>query len=324
MHVAVSEDNFEIADFILSSLKDEKYTVTKTKLISFMNKRGGVALHYAAEKGNISIIELLVDHGADVNSSFESSRMHYGSTVLYLAATGGHSKVVKFLVDNGANVNVCLKGNARYAGMTMMHLAAEINDLLAAELLVQNGADIDLIVKGDIYGGLNAMHIAAVKGHWDFVKWLITDCKADVNAFAGNGNYRGASIFPWALSLEDLIFLKNHNANIDATDESGNTVLHLITDHTNFKTIASWLLENNANINSKNNSGETPLHTAILKEETMYLDMKLKIDNIMFLLSHGANLNEADNNGHSPLHTACFANYLNIVDILVHYIVNGF
>lgn len=63
---------------------------------------GWTALHIAAEKGHVKIVELLVDRGADLNWRHEISRL----TAFHLAALGGHKEVVKLLAAKGADINV--------------------------------------------------------------------------------------------------------------------------------------------------------------------------------------------------------------------------
>jgi uncharacterized protein len=63
---------------------------------------GWTALHIAAEKGHVKLVELLVDRGADLNWRHEISRL----TAFHLAALGGHKEVVKLLAAKGADINI--------------------------------------------------------------------------------------------------------------------------------------------------------------------------------------------------------------------------
>lgn len=62
---------------------------------------GWTALHIAAEKGHVKLVELLIDRGADMNWRHEISRL----TAFHLAALGGHKEVVKLLAARGADIN---------------------------------------------------------------------------------------------------------------------------------------------------------------------------------------------------------------------------
>ena len=61
-------------------------------------------IHLAIESGNLSLIRIMIQRGADVN---KMAVLHGGSTVscLSLAANQGNIEIVRFLLDNGALVN---------------------------------------------------------------------------------------------------------------------------------------------------------------------------------------------------------------------------
>ena len=60
------------------------------------------ALHYAAEKGHIDVVSLLIKKGAIVNV-----RNMWEKTPLHSASNHGHLEIVKLLIDNGARY-MCL------------------------------------------------------------------------------------------------------------------------------------------------------------------------------------------------------------------------
>ncbi|MEO0014956.1 MAG: hypothetical protein RLZZ535_3345, partial [Cyanobacteriota bacterium] len=60
-------------------------------------------LHFAAHRGHLDIVRLLIKSGADVNASEDNSS---NSKPIHWAATGGHLEVVQLLVESGAIVQV--------------------------------------------------------------------------------------------------------------------------------------------------------------------------------------------------------------------------
>ncbi|KAE9546613.1 hypothetical protein FO519_010175, partial [Halicephalobus sp. NKZ332] len=76
------------------------------------------ALQWAAEKGHIRCLRILVRKGADINH-----QDHYGNTALHKAVKFGNYKVAKFLVENGTNTS--LKTNN---GNTALDLAAKSDE----------------------------------------------------------------------------------------------------------------------------------------------------------------------------------------------------
>lgn len=62
-------------------------------------------VHYAARFGHLSVLELLKNHGADINSISAS-----GDTPLHLAVRGRHLDAVKALIELGAKHQTCSDG----------------------------------------------------------------------------------------------------------------------------------------------------------------------------------------------------------------------
>ena len=62
---------------------------------------GESLLHVAAKKGNLSMVKLLIEQGANVNIQDES-----GNTPLHYAAANGKKDIVKYLLDNKADSSI--------------------------------------------------------------------------------------------------------------------------------------------------------------------------------------------------------------------------
>lgn len=89
------------------------------------------AIHTAASLGHAAIVDALLAAGADADSCWD------GVSVLYAALT---APVVKRLIDAGASVNCCHPKNGR----TALGIAAERGDLEVCKALLAGGADAHL------------------------------------------------------------------------------------------------------------------------------------------------------------------------------------
>ena len=78
-------------------------------------------LHIAVESKNVEIIELLLNHGACVNTRHSNS-----STPLVLAAEEGSEKIVKLLLRHGADVNSAYTRRITYIPL---YVAVEGNEV---------------------------------------------------------------------------------------------------------------------------------------------------------------------------------------------------
>lgn len=86
-------------------------------------------IHSACAISAFDIAELLIKHGADVNS-----KQMQGVTPLHSAAHNGQTYLAKLLIDNGADVNVKMDN-----GQTPLFMANEKNFLETAELIIKYG-----------------------------------------------------------------------------------------------------------------------------------------------------------------------------------------
>ena len=149
----------------------------------------GTALRVASSEGHEAIVNILLDHGADVNTEdyftaleAASSRGHeaivnillaHGADVNYSllrASSNGHEAIVKILLAHGADVN---DGDPLQGASSIGHEAI-------VRILLEHGADVDA-------GYFTPLQMASLGGHEAVVNILL-DHGADVNA----GDYRTA------------------------------------------------------------------------------------------------------------------------------------
>ena len=99
----------------------------------------GTPLFAAAYSGHSSIVELLLQAGANVNAQGIN-----GYTPLHLAAENGWAAMARTLIAAGANVN-----SAADLGLSPLHCAGQSGKLEVARMLIEAGADIDSTAKND-------------------------------------------------------------------------------------------------------------------------------------------------------------------------------
>src|SRR5215208_6089153 len=105
------------------------------------------ALMQAAERGDLSEVQRLVESGADVN--FTAA---HDFRPLLMAVYYAHREVVEYLIGRGADVN--------YAGFnegTALMFASGSGDAVLASLLLESGADPNVAMARS---GETALHVA--------------------------------------------------------------------------------------------------------------------------------------------------------------------
>ncbi|TQB70154.1 hypothetical protein MPDQ_000932 [Monascus purpureus] len=142
-------------------------------LLEIVNNQGGYygnALHAASFKGFDKVVQMLLDHGADVNAQGE----YYGSA-LQAASFKGFDKVVQMLLDHGADVNA---QGGRFG--SALHAASSSGHEKVVQMLLDHGADVN--AQGGYYG--SALYTASSSGHEKVVQMLL-DHGADINSQGG-------------------------------------------------------------------------------------------------------------------------------------------
>jgi ankyrin repeat protein len=92
------------------------------------------ALHIAANKGQLEVVKLLVDRGADLNYKHPITKM----TPLAMAALDGYTDVVDYLLSKGADPNVKMRGN-----VSVLRAVRDSGNDKMVQLLESKGAKDD-------------------------------------------------------------------------------------------------------------------------------------------------------------------------------------
>ena len=73
--------------------------------INYVNPSSRTPLYVAAWKGHVSVVRLLLEHGADINRSMHNMSWNSGATPLSMAAAYGRAEVVQLLAEAGADID---------------------------------------------------------------------------------------------------------------------------------------------------------------------------------------------------------------------------
>ena len=126
--------------------------------INSTTKSKRTPLRAACESGHQDIVDFLIQHGADVNS-----QNIYGQSCLMTTCYIGHLNIVKTLIEAKANVNQrCIKG------ITALHDCAGSGWTNLVELLLENNA----VLVEDVFG-VTPLLAAAAEGRSNVVRILL-------------------------------------------------------------------------------------------------------------------------------------------------------
>jgi ankyrin repeat protein len=217
-------------------LEELKEHIEDKNEVNMANNYGQTLLMVAVIEVDFEIVKYLVNQGARLDA-----RDYEDNTVLHFAVESGNFKMLKFLVDNLEKKQKELAGKKEETaaeeekpvvevinrqGMTPLHIATEMGHTEITEYLIDKGADPEIKNRGD---NQTPLDLALAAGNLKIVKYLI----------AGG-------------------------ASPNATDNQGNSLLHIFTENGDLDMVKK-LLKDGAEINALSNQGETALDIAQAK-----------------------------------------------------------
>ncbi|KAI8746585.1 serine/threonine-protein phosphatase 6 regulatory ankyrin repeat subunit B [Biomphalaria glabrata] len=246
----------------------------------------------AVKLGDIQNMQILLDAGLDIN------RVHDNKTPLMSAV---HKEVINFLLNNGADVNLktnttplinaissghfsesavlrivdsflkkgaILEDTDAYGCTALIASVKSRHRKMVLKYLLDMGADVNRRNKD----GLTALHVASAENKFDCAKALLK-YGADVNLKCN----AGCSPLHNAMQNERLVALfLEYNANVNATDDLGNTPLLLAVKRFEGPVkLVKLLIASGSDVNHKDHSGMSALLVAAEKLNTSIMTLLL-------------------------------------------------
>ncbi|XP_004364854.2 hypothetical protein CAOG_01986 [Capsaspora owczarzaki ATCC 30864] len=133
-----------------------------------LSRDGTSPLHVAAALGSIDVLELLIEHGVDVNQkdgTIEQTALHYAAAS---ASPVAASACIPALLRREADVNA-----TTCSGQTPLHIAARLGRVAAVQALLEYDCNSSLVDAS----GNTPLHLACMYGHHTAVNTLLNDTK---------------------------------------------------------------------------------------------------------------------------------------------------
>jgi ankyrin repeat protein len=203
---------------------------------------GRAAVHFAAEMGHHTTLELFNQLGADLNI-----RATLGFTAAFYAAQNGHDKALEVLGNSGANMNISEDSE----GFTPAIMAASNGHEKALEVLGRFGANVNTPDKE----GYTPAYASAYRGHEKALE-VLGHLGADMNTPNKEGHTPAISAAQKGYD-KILVVLKRFGASMNTPDNKGLTPVCTATLNGHHK-VLEVLIRLGANINISTDTGATP------------------------------------------------------------------
>lgn len=227
--------------------------LTRGAPIDVVNNSGCTALHVSVNKENSACVQVLLSHGCNVN--LQDS---YGDTALHDAISKDATDIMDALI-NCETVDFTVR-NKR--GFNVLHHAALKGNCHATMRLMTRIQQLVDVKKDD---GFAALHLAALNGHRDVAALLLANNDGGATVDLRNNRrqtplHLAVSQGHWAL----VELLLRRNADILATDEDGDTVVHIAIVKSRHQPATVPSAENNRDAPMINNVSAVFLYSFII------------------------------------------------------------
>lgn len=264
---------------------------TSDKLLNKCNKKGMSPLSNACMKGNVKIVNLLLEAKANIET-----KDCEGRTPLFIACQEGQHKVVDILVKIGADVMTC-----DWHKHTLLTIACENGHSKIVKTLLELNSSLINKISED---SRSPLFIASEKGYLNIVDTLLKN-NADIEK---QDNEKRTPFYVACRfnRLQVAELLCERGANINTCNKWGGSPLFAACRE-GHQDVVQFLINNNTNFVEDENE-TTPLLVAC--EEGYTKIAKLLIDK-------EAGINTCNKEGKYPLHSAAFGGHTDIVKALI-------
>ncbi|EEY20999.1 ankyrin repeat and protein kinase domain-containing protein [Verticillium alfalfae VaMs.102] len=162
LFLAIEESRTEVVRFLLAH-----------HALTDADAGGRMPLHEAASRGNVHVVRLLLDYGADIQALSTDER-----DALFFAVRSQNVAVARLLLDRGADPDAYLSEDPP----TALHLASELCDVEMMRMLLERRAKVDL---RDFNGATPLFRVVAA-GNIEAAKLLLQH-GASIRVWASGG-----------------------------------------------------------------------------------------------------------------------------------------
>jgi len=161
LHIGCLNNQTEICSLFLSYVRSQNNSSAEIKeWVNMKTDEGFTAVHFASFKGNIDLIKLLEENGADL---FERNKK--GLNAIHIAAQGDQAVSIAYFMEKGLFL-----GDKDYNGNTALHWAAHFGMENATYCLASWGCTIN---DQEALFGCTPLHLAVNSGNVRVVRKLL-------------------------------------------------------------------------------------------------------------------------------------------------------
>lgn len=251
----------------------------KGNSVNKMTHDGRTYIFWAANRGNLKLMEFLVSKGAKTDLTDDK-----GNSILNFAAAGGQKNLE--IYDYCLKLGADLKKDLNPQGANALLIAAAMDtDYELIPYFVSKGLDLNSVDRE----GRTAFDYAASSGNIEYLKKLKSQGVAHSDQaliFASQGTRAGLN------TIDVFEYLETLKIPVNTISKDGNNPLHSIASRGQDENLFNYFLKHGVDVNQQNNDGNTAFMNAIVRNNTKAIDI---------LKSHATDFKVVNKKGESAL-----------------------
>lgn len=220
--------------------------------------RGRTPLHMAVKVADCTIARTLLCRGADVHS-IDSS----GYNPLQYASRFGHVELVRLLLEHNASMFT-----KEQKGPSPLHIAAFEGHVPLIDIF-SHYVDVNILAVCDDMVERAPLHLCAMKGYCEAVRFLLERHSADVNVVSNYGQTPLHAVLsnvhdPQRMRRKEdfdrvVELLLKQGVNVNRQDKAGNTALHLAAQNQFHRAAEAIILQTDTDMHIRNKDNLLPI-----------------------------------------------------------------
>ncbi|XP_027043650.1 ankyrin-3-like [Pocillopora damicornis] len=238
--------------------------------VNAKDNENSTPLHAASQEGKLDVVEILLQYGADPSLSDND-----GYTAVHLAAKDGYDDVLEKLLSTAKTCGVscpAILNKMDNDANSCLHLAVRHGHIKSAEVCIKYGADT-CAVQDDLSSPL---HVACVNGYYEIAKLLLLN-GANIHDEDAEGM---TPILRASLTgnVEILDLLLSEGADISSEENTYSPSPLMCAVKRGHPNAVRFLLQSGSPIDLRDVSHRTSLHVAVFSSDAETLKVILQVN----------------------------------------------
>ncbi|XP_062598489.1 putative ankyrin repeat protein RF_0381, partial [Saccostrea cucullata] len=253
LHIACVSSHYDICEYIVTNYPD---------ILHWDDASGRNAVHFAAQGGNINILNLLLKNNANAKTITNTKK-----NILHIACENEKYDMCKKILYHFPD----MLGKVDEVGRNAAHCAACGNNVNLLQLLIEKGVKADQTIDGEI----NILQLACSYGKYEMCQYILSKYPEMLKSCDAKG-WNPAHYAALGGHVHILMLLVEKGINANHKLKGGMTILHIACANARYEMCQYILSEIPNMISEVDIRGRNAAHYAILQDNLGILKLLIE------------------------------------------------